>query len=157
MNPHDSDKLEASIHTVLRSVPDRPAPSALELRVLAEISRRAAQPWWRKSFAYWPTPVRSAFFVGSAIAAALFVSGLIVLGNNSGVARLGDGAAQSFAWIRSSGDLLTSISAFLRQTLDSIPRGWLYGGLAFVGASYALLGAIGATAYRTLSHGRRNP
>lgn len=157
MNPQNSDKLEASIHKVLRSVPDRRAPSALELRVLSEISRRAAQPWWRKSFAYWPTPVRSTFFVGSAVAAALFVSGLIVLGNSTGVAKFGDGATQSFAWIRSSGDLLTSISTFFGQLVDSIPRGWFYGTLAFVGASYALLAAIGAAAFRTLSYGRQNP
>ena len=53
MNP---DELERFIHQTLRALPDRKAPGTLEARVLAEVERRAAIPWWHKSWSYWPQP-----------------------------------------------------------------------------------------------------
>ena len=58
---------------MLRNLPDRKAPAGLEARVLAEISRRAALPWWRKSFAHWPVAVRLGFLILSARVAAVAV------------------------------------------------------------------------------------
>ena len=34
---------------------------ALESRVLGELARRAAQPWWRRNFGHWPTLARAGF------------------------------------------------------------------------------------------------
>jgi hypothetical protein len=154
MNSNEHEKLEASIHRVLRSVPDRRAPAGLEGRVLAELGRRAALPWWHKSFAFWPAGVRAAFFVVSAVTAALMVSGLILLGRSSGAQQLAGGVSQPFAWLLAARDLSTSLSFSIRRVIAAIPPIWLYGVGGAVAICYAALAAIGAATYRTLSFGR---
>jgi hypothetical protein len=153
MNPQDQDRLESSIHRVLRSVPDRRAPAGLQARVLAEIARRQALPWWRKSFAHWPAAIRALFFAGSAVAAAAVASGLLYVtrGPGAGVA----GAAESFAWVGAVWDYVASADSSIRHVYAAIPRLWLYGAVALVGSLYALLGAISATAYRAISFARQ--
>jgi len=154
MNPNENDKLEASIHRVLRSVPDRKAPAGLEGRILAELGRRAALPWWHKSFAFWPAGMRAAFFVVSAVAAALVVSSLIVLGRSAGAQQLAGGVAQPFAWLTSARDLTYSINFNARRVIAAIPPLWLYGVVGTVAVCYGALAAIGAATYRALSFGR---
>ena len=74
MTPNDSEKLERLIQSAVKGLPLRQAPRSLELKVLAEIERRSALPWWHKSFAHWPTAVKIGFFVTSgAVAAAATV------------------------------------------------------------------------------------
>ena len=99
MNTNDPQKLEAAVHRVLRGLPERKAPAGLEGRVLAELARRAALPWWRKSFAHWPAAIRAGFFAGSVLAAALVVSGLIYLSESSGAHELSSGIASSVGWL----------------------------------------------------------
>jgi hypothetical protein len=157
MNSHDPKKLEEQIHRMLRSLPDRKAPSGLEGRVLAELSRRAALPWWRKSYAHWPAPARAVFFVGSALAAAILVSGVILVTRSADAAGLASGASQRFAWLWAARDLFQSTSANLGRLIASVPQVWLYGAVGAVTVLYATLAAIGAAAYRALSHVRANP
>jgi len=133
-------------------VPDRRAPAGLQARVLAEIARREALPWWRKSFAHWPAAIRALFFGGSAVAAALMASGIIYVMRGSGASVAG--AAESFAWIRAASDFLSSVDSSIHLVYAAIPRIWLYGAVALVGSLYALLGAISATAYRAISFAR---
>jgi len=127
----------------------------MELRILAELSRRAALPWWRKSYAYWPLAFRATFFVGSAVAAALLVSGLIALGRSTGGQDLAGGVAQPFAWLSSGRSLVESINANFRQLIAMIPPVWLYGVVGTIALCYAALAVIGAAAYRALSFGRQ--
>jgi hypothetical protein len=155
MNPQDPNNLESAIHRVLRSVPDRKAPAGMELRILAEIGRRAALPWWRKSYAYWPAGIRAAFFVGSAVAAALLVSGLILLGRSTGAQDMAGGVAQPFAWLGSARDVIGSINTSIRQLIAAIPPIWLYGVVGTIAFCYVALAAISAAAYRALSFGRQ--
>jgi hypothetical protein len=154
MNSDDPKKLEARINRVLRSLPDRKAPSGLEARVLAELSRRAALPWWRKSYAHWPAAARAVFFVGSALAAALVISGLIMLVQSRGANELASSVATSFGWLFLARDSAASLYGMARMLLAAAPPLWLYGGLATVAACYAALAAIGAATYRTLSFGQ---
>jgi hypothetical protein len=155
MNIQDPDKLESAIHRVLRSVPDRKAPAGMEARILAELSRRAALPWWRKSYAYWPVAIRAAFFVGSAVAAALLVTGLITLGRSAGAHDLAGGVAQPFAWLGTARDVMSSMNTSIRGFIASIPPVWLYGVVGTIVFCYAALAAISAAAYRALSFGRQ--
>lgn len=157
MSPHDPDKLESAIHRVLRSLPDRRAPAGMEARILAELSRRAALPWWHKSFAHWPGAIRATFFIGSALAAALLVSGLIVLGRSSGAIQLEAGVAEPFAWLRMARETVASLNSSVRMVIEAIPAAWLYGALAAFALSYATLAAIGTATYRVLSTGRKTP
>jgi hypothetical protein len=128
----------------------------MEVRILAELSRRAALPWWRRSYAYWPAAVRAAFFVASAVAAALLVSGLVALGRSTGAQDLAGGVAQPFAWFGTARDMIASISANFRGLIAAIPPVWLYGGIGAIAFCYAALAAISAAAYRALSFGRQS-
>jgi len=151
MNPQDQDKLEASIHRVLRSIPDRRAPSTLESRVLAELARRAALPWWRRSFAHWPSSVRGCFFVLAVVAAALVVAGLFVLGRSPGAGELASGIATSRAWLVIARDVVDAGGFKVKAFLAEIPALWLYGGGAVLALFYAAVAAAGAATYRALS------
>lgn len=134
-------------------MPDRRAPSSLEARVLAELARRAALPWWRKSFAHWPAAVRALFFGGSAVAAAVLVSGLLLVVRHPGAVGLA-GVPEPFAWLRAARDFVASADSSVRLVFAAVPRAWIYGAAGLLAACYAALGAIGATAYRAISFAR---
>jgi hypothetical protein len=155
MNPQDQDKLEAAIHRVLRRLPDRKAPRSLEARVLAELGRRASLPWWRKSFAHWPSAVRGGFFVGSVLAAALVVAGLFILGRSPGANQLTSGISTSFAWLVVARDVVSASLYRVKAVIAEVPPLWLYGGGAALALCYAGAAAAGAAAYRALSFGRQ--
>src|ERR1700738_3597831 len=59
----ESQTLERLLDRALRELPLRRAPLTLESRVFGELQRRAALPWWRRSFAHWPLLARAAFLV----------------------------------------------------------------------------------------------
>jgi hypothetical protein len=154
MNTNDPEKLEVAIHRVLRSLPDRKAPAGLEARVLAELGRRAALPWWKKSFAFWPASVRIGFFAGSALAAALVVAGLVYAGESSGAHQLAGSIANSIAWLVFARDMMATVGDKVRIVIAAVPPLWLYGAAATLAACYGALAAIGAATYRTLCFAR---
>ena len=149
--PSDNhEKLERFIHQTLRELPSRRAPRSLESRVLAELERRAALPWWRKTFAHWPMAARMTFVVLGAGVAAL-------LGFAAGSAQTGIDAAgliaavvRQFTWVEFGLDFARSLGEFADLVFRSIPPLWFYAGLAFVGSLYLALFGLGAAAYRTL-------
>jgi hypothetical protein len=154
VNPEDQQKLEASIHRVLRGLPDRRAPAGLEARVLAALSRRAALPWWRKSFAHWPPAVRALFVLGAGVAAALVVAGVFVLGRSPGANEVAAGFSASYSWLVIARDVVAAGTARVRLFAASIPPLWLYGGAAALALCYASVAAAGAATYRALLVGR---
>jgi hypothetical protein len=138
-NQHREQQLERFIGTALRDQPLRPAPVDLEAKVMAEIARRAAAPWWQGSFAGWPLAARLLFIVASAgfITLVLKASALIIDPIKPG-ALLAD-----VAWIPS---LFMTIGTVFRD----LPSLWVYGGVAILGALYLTLFGVSAAAYRTL-------
>lgn len=144
------EELEQRLHAVLRNQSPRRAPHTLEARVLGEIARRQSLPWWHKSFMYWPVPVRLAFVALGVVAAAL-----CGLGAFTGVGELGalimtqvvDPLRGFAANAREVGNSLVDIAGRFLPTVNST---WVYAGLALVGAAYATLFGLGATAYRLL-------
>lgn len=150
MNPHDPEKLERLIHQTLRDLPAHRAPRSLESRVLAEIGRRAALPWWKKSFAHWPLAARVLFVIASAgvVKLALMAAVLAMAGFDS--ARLADVFAPQLAWLETVLAVVAGIREFCGAVFRAIPPLWLYGALAAVGAMYATLFGVGAAAYRAL-------
>jgi hypothetical protein len=152
MNPsldHD-EKLERLIHRTLRDLPRRRAPGTLEARVLAELERRAALPWWHKSYAHWPVAVRVAFLVGTAAVAAGLVAALFSMMHVVNPAQLAAGATDRFAWLATTRGLLDAGASAAGAMWRSIPPLWLFGAFTFVAACYATLLGVGAAAYRTL-------
>jgi hypothetical protein len=65
------DPLETWVDRALREVPDEAAPAALTLRVMDELARRAALPWWRRNPANWPFALRVSVTVVPLLVAVL--------------------------------------------------------------------------------------
>ena len=154
--PESEHSLERLLDRTVRRLPPRRAPQALEARVIQELERRAAQPWWRHSFRQWPAAAKSVF--------VLICGGLIVF-----VLLSGDWPAATVRSIPTSGDLpfaaarqamtLVTTAGELAALLAHVfPPTWLYAALAAGTLLYAALFALGAAAYRTLYltplHGR---
>jgi hypothetical protein len=156
MNAKDPQELESKMHRVLRGLPNRKAPSGLEARVLAELSRRAALPWWRKSFAHWPSSIRVTFFALSGLAAAVLVSGLFTLGQSPGAHALASGISSGYGWFVLAREIGAAAGDRARMLLASIPAYWLYGATALVAVSLASVAALGAATFRALSTARQS-
>jgi hypothetical protein len=140
-NRDDADlELERLVARSLRELQVRRAPLDLESRVFAELARRAALPWWRRSFVQWPRTVRAAFLAVCTSLSAL----TIVCGARIGVSLVPSrGMDLAISLASAAGDAVATIA-------HAIPLVWIYEGLAVAAALYAVLFALGAAAYRTL-------
>jgi hypothetical protein len=154
MNPPDPDTLEGRVHRALRALPDQRAPLTLERRVIAEISRRAALPWWRRSFGHWPTPVRAGFLVVSVGAAAGIALGAMTFGTAFDAWPVAGSLLGRLAWVAPAGEFARTLGGALAALGRSIPSAWLYGAAAGLVGAYAALIALGAATHRLLSSSR---
>ncbi len=152
--PPDPDPLESIIHRTLRALPDRPAPRSLESRVLAEIARRAALPWWRKSFAHWPLGARAVFLVALAGVVKLVLLGAVWAMAGFDVAQFREAFATQFTWMEAGLTVVRAIADSCEIIGRSIPPLWLYGAVAVVAGTYAALFGLGAAAYKALRSSR---
>jgi hypothetical protein len=136
------------IHVALREVPPRRAPATLEERVMAEIARRAALPWWKQSFARWPMPARVAFVLvsGGVIKVAMMVVVFVMGGLDP--ARFREAFAPEFARLAEIASAGRALAEFATLLLNHIPPLWLYGGIAAVVSLYVAFFGLGAVAYR---------
>jgi hypothetical protein len=140
MNATDPNDPLQLLDRTLRELPLRRAPPTLEARVIGELERRAALPWWRRSFAHWPLFARGAFLV---ICGALIR--LAFLGGAAAVARV-----DSLVWARQAGMLVMSFGNLAAAMARISPPHWLYEGAAVCGGLYAVLFGLGAVVYRLL-------
>ena len=151
MTPPDRhEKLERLVHRTLREIPARRAPASLEARVLAELTRRAALPWWRQSFVHWPVPARAAFIVFSAGIVKLVLMASVWAMAGFDAAQFSAAFAQPVNWMESGLTVVNAIGGFFDILFRNIPPLWLYGGLAFLATMYATLFGLGAAAYKAL-------
>ena len=151
MEPLNPEKLEHRVHAALRALPDRRAPASLAARVQAEIERRAAIPWWHKSYAYWPSWARGTFLAGaSAGVVALMVFVAVNLAGGVNGSPLGGALDPWIAFARRAYGVTSWIGDLISLVISGVPPLWLYGGLAVVAAMYLSLVGLGATAYRLL-------
>ncbi len=138
--------LEKLIDRLCREQPALNAPSTLGARVLAEIERRAALPWWRRSFAHWPVAVRAAFIVacGAAILTSL----------SAPMARLFGTAVEPLTWAYQTGATVSLLDNVFRHVgadlAHSVSPFWLYGAGLGICSLYVLFAGLCATTYRTL-------
>ena len=149
-SPENQDHLERAIHRTLRALPARPAPTSLEHRVLAEIARRVALPWWRKSFAHWPVPARAGFsvLIVGAVKFALMAAVWVMAGFD--VAQFREAFATQLTWMESGVAVVRAIADFFAILGRNVPTLWIYGGLALFATLYAALFGLGAAAYKAL-------
>ncbi len=142
------EKIERLLTDVLRDLPLRRAPAVLQEQVLAELQRRAALPWWRLSFVFWPAVARGAFVVLCAV-----LIGMIFLGGAwavAGLRALSESAATALAWTKPVLALTASAGGVMSVLAHSIPPLLMYGILGMGVVLYVLLFGLGAAAYRTL-------
>ena len=146
-----SDSLEREVSRALREVPLRRAPPSLESRVLAEIGRRAALPWWRRSFARWPRPARAGFTVTCGALVAALLAATWPWAPGAALAGAGARAAGSWLpWARSALTLIDVARDLGAALVRAVPLDWLYGAMAAGALLYTALFGLGAVAYRTL-------
>jgi hypothetical protein len=138
-----NDQLERLVKRALRDQPPRQAPLELEARVRAEIERRAVAPWWRKSFVYWPAPARALYLAASIGCVYLGFRAVMWLLASFNPAAFTFHLPPEVTWIH-------TVLAAIVMVVSDIPSLWIYGALAAIGALYATVFGIGATAYRTL-------
>src|SRR6266700_2968362 len=128
MNKHEAEqKLEQALNQALGGLPLRRAPGTLEARVVGELTRRAALPWWRVSFASWPVGARVAFVL---ICAALVAA--TILGGASayvGGRPWNEAFALVLSWAHPFLAVMSSVGGLAAMLLRVIPPLWLYGGL----------------------------
>ncbi len=141
-------KLEQVLHQALAGLPPRRAPGTLESRVADELARRAAQPWWRASFAAWPVSARVLFvLVCAALVAATILGGVAAyLGDRS----FGQVSAVLLSWAHPFLTVISSAGGLIALLARVIPAGWLYAILGLGTLLYVTLFGLGAAAYRTL-------
>lgn len=146
MSTNRPDDLEKRFDTVLRSLPDRPAPASLEARVMAELARRAGLPWWHRSYMGWPPAIKGVFLFVSAAVAALMIVGCMQLMRGTTV----DVTARPLAEWHMLRTAVTSVIDVFGRLLPGISTTVFYGVLAVVLAMYASVFGLGAAAYRYL-------
>jgi hypothetical protein len=134
------EALERLLDRALHELPLRRAPPTLESRVIRELDRRAALPWWRRSFVHWPLFARAGFLV---ICAALIR--LAFLGGTTAVTGL-----RSLSWVREVGGLTASAANLIAALARIQPPNWVYAGIAACAVLYAVLFGLGAAVYRAL-------
>jgi hypothetical protein len=147
-NNGSEQKLEQVLNQALRGMPLRKAPSSLEARVMNELARRAAMPWWRASFAGWPVAAR----VGFVLACAALIAATILGGVSAylGDRPLGEASALVLSWFSPVLALISSLGGLVAVLFRVIPPLWLYGSLGIGLFLYVTLFGLGAAAYRTL-------
>jgi hypothetical protein len=134
------EALERLLDRALHGLPLRRAPVTLESRVFGELERRAALPWWRRSFAHWPPLARAIFLV---ICGALIK--LAFLGGATAVA-----GVRSLSWTQEAGVLVASAGNLAALLAHTSPPLWAYEAIAICAVLYAILFGLGAVVYRAL-------
>ena len=145
--PPQEDRLERLLAGTVYELAERRAPHTLESRVLGELARRAAQPWWRRSFGHWPAFARVGFVVICGALAAM-----VLLGGSWMAATIGwfqdTGAVSS--WVRQAAAGAGVLGNLAAPLANTAPPTWLLLGLAAAALLYAFLFGLGAAAYRLL-------
>jgi len=145
LNPNEQheQRLERFIDKVLRDQPPRRAPAELESKVMAEIARRAAAPWWQSSFSGWPVAARLLFIIASAGFITLVLKASAIIMDPIDAGARSAALFADVAWIPS---LFMTLGTVFRD----LPSLWIYGAVAILGALYLTLFGVSAAAYRTL-------
>jgi hypothetical protein len=142
------ERLAQLLSRELQALPLRRAPSTLESRVFGELARRAALPWWQRSFANWPMLPRVAFvLICVALISATFLGGISAVVGTRSLDQIG---ALLLAWMQPALIVMASAGGLAVLLVRVIPPLWLYGGLAVGAMLYVILFGLGAAAYRML-------
>jgi hypothetical protein len=145
-HPGIDERMAQAIDRLVRELPLRTAPAGLSSRVFSELTRLAARPWWRRSFAHWPAYARCGFVSACTVVIALLIMGRNLSG--PGLPALPELAAPA-SWMHPF-LVLQATGGLVNVLIRVIPAPWWYGGLGLGALLYVMLFGLGAAAYRTL-------
>lgn len=143
-------KLERLITGVVAGLPPRPAPAAIERRVLAAISEGDAHEMRTQGFAAWPMPARwLALPALTVFSVALLIASANAERDATDLVRALVPGGLTALWdaLRATGEAAGGALALLGR---SVPGSWWYGALAAFTCWYAGVVGLGLTAYRLL-------
>jgi hypothetical protein len=144
----ETDALAGALGRVLHELPPRRAPPTLEARVLGELARRAALPWWRRTFSHWPLLARTVFLViCAALVRLALLEGTAAV---AGVRSLHDSGVLSPPWTHDVSVLAATAGYLFTLSVRAVPPAWAYAGVAAGAMLYAVLFGLAAVMYRTL-------
>jgi hypothetical protein len=154
LNTEDQARLEQLIAAGLRRQPALKAPDALQSRVFAEIARRAALPWYHRSFRGWPV-IMQISFVFTALATVVLARSVILWSHPMHAAsELAAPMSDSLSFLQSVGSawsaLVSMVGAVGGALLHRVPGFWLVVGLGVAVAMYAMLAGIGVAVFRAV-------
>jgi hypothetical protein len=140
-------KAERALNDLLRGLPLRRAPAALECRVCRELERRAARPWWFRGFSQWPAGAQAFFVIicGAVIGITVGDGAWAMLART-----LSSAAAVPLSWAHTTVAVIGSACAVAALLMRVIPAAWIYGALTVGIALYTALFGLSAAAYRSL-------
>jgi hypothetical protein len=154
LTSEDQVRLERLIGSRLGAQPLLKAPQALQSRVWAELERRAALPWWHRSFRQWPMSIRIAFVLTALAVVWLILSANAWSQATHAATQLAAPVSGELTGLQHIAVLLSVLGSLCRDLgaalLHRIPGLVLYGGIAVLIAMYATLAGISVAAYRTL-------
>ena len=154
LNSEDQARLERLIAAGLAEQPKIKAPVTLQSRVLAELSRRAALPWWHRSFRQWPMTMRIAFLLTAVGVVRVALSVTAWSDASHAAKQIAAPVTGGLSWLQSAAALYSTFGSLTHDlgetVLHRIPGLWLYAGMGALVAMYAVLAGIGVTVYRTL-------
>ena len=139
------------MHAALRQLPPLPAPATLESRVLRELARREALPWWRQGFARWPLPARLLFVPLSAGCMKLAFLGIAALGSMLNAAQQTAVVSSVQSRWQALSEIAQSLQSLGTLVVRDVPQLWIYGAAGLALLLYVALFGIGAVAFRSLT------
>lgn len=152
MRPTPESELEQWLDRELRALPPRSAPVDLAPSVLRAVARYEQRPWWRRSFAYWPIPVRLLFLASTSGLAGLLVyfSWGLSVGASWDILRAEAGdLAGRLELVRALGGAMGSTALALGRAGGN----WVFwGGAGVLAGCYAMTVALGTACYRLAIH-----
>jgi len=150
LTPEDQSKLEHLIDAACHQQPALKAPRELRSRVLAELERRAALPWWCKSFVHWPASIRMGFMLALLGIVQVTLHMSVWFDTRLDAARP---MSRPVSWMQNFGAFIAfmqSLTDYLGSTLlHRIPTPLLYGGVLGILMIYAAFVGLSVAAYRT--------
>lgn len=147
---HDADRLARQIHAALRQLPPLKAPATLESRVLRELARLEARPWWRQGFGRWPLAARALFVPLSAGFIKLAFLSIGAFGSAVNTAQQSTVVSTAESRWQALSGALQSLRTLGALVIQDVPQVWIYGVVGFGLLLYASLFGIGAAAFRSL-------
>ena len=146
----DHDPFEPLIARTLRDQPLLRAPESLERRVLAQIERRAALPWWQRNFVRWPRLAQAGFVLASAAAAKGAMDASVWAVDRVRGMQVPGAIAEPVSALHTATTTVSSVSEAVSAVFHGIPAYWIYAVALGAVALYSALIGLGAVAYRTL-------